>query len=130
MTKILLVEDNEMNKDMLSRRLIKKGYEIVFAMDGQEAIDMAKKEMPDIMGLWRIIEAINVICQGIISNILVQFLEFRSQPGQGSTFRISQPKPSNSQKVLNTIDCFQKVHHQEVRIACWILLAKEMQKYR
>ena len=49
MTKILLVEDNEMNKDMLSRRLIKKGYDIVFAMDGQEAIDMAKSEMPDIV---------------------------------------------------------------------------------
>jgi CheY-like chemotaxis protein len=49
MTKILLVEDNEMNKDMLSRRLIKKGYDIVFAMDGQEAIDMTKSEMPDIV---------------------------------------------------------------------------------
>ena len=49
MTKILLVEDNEMNKDMLSRRLMKKGYDIVFAMDGQEAIDMAKSEMPDII---------------------------------------------------------------------------------
>ena len=49
MTKILLVEDNEMNKDMLSRRLIKKGYEIVFAMDGQEAIDKAKSETPDVI---------------------------------------------------------------------------------
>ena len=49
MTKILLVEDNEMNKDMLSRRLIKKGYDIVFAMDGQEAIDMAKSEKPDVI---------------------------------------------------------------------------------
>ena len=49
MTKILLVEDNEMNKDMLSRRLIKKGYEIVFAMDGQEAIDMAQSETPDVI---------------------------------------------------------------------------------
>ena len=49
MTKVLLVEDNEMNKDMLSRRLMKKGYDIVFAMDGQEAINMAKSEMPDII---------------------------------------------------------------------------------
>jgi CheY-like chemotaxis protein len=49
MTKILLVEDNEMNKDMLSRRLMKKGYDIIFAMDGQEAIDMAKSEMPDVI---------------------------------------------------------------------------------
>ena len=49
MKKILLVEDNEMNKDMLSRRLIKKGYEVVFAMDGQEAIDMAQSETPDVI---------------------------------------------------------------------------------
>ena len=49
MKKILLVEDNEMNKDMLSRILIKKGYEVVFAMDGQEAIDMAQSETPDVI---------------------------------------------------------------------------------
>ena len=49
MKKILLVVDNEMNKDMLSRRLIKKGYEVVFAMDGQEAIDMAQSETPDVI---------------------------------------------------------------------------------
>ena len=49
MKKILLVEDNEMNKDMLSRRLIKKGYEVVFVMDGQEAIDMAQSETPDVI---------------------------------------------------------------------------------
>ena len=49
MTKILLVEDNEMNKDMLSRRLTKKGYEVIFAMDGQEAIDMAQSETPDVI---------------------------------------------------------------------------------
>ena len=49
MTKILLVEDNEMNKDMLSRRLIKKGYDIVFAMDGQAAFDMAVSESPDVI---------------------------------------------------------------------------------
>ena len=49
MKKILLVEDNEMNKDMLSRRLIKKGYEVDFAMDGQEAIDMDQSETPDVI---------------------------------------------------------------------------------
>ena len=37
MSKILLVEDNEMNRDMLSRRLIKKGFELVMAMDGEQA---------------------------------------------------------------------------------------------
>ena len=46
MTKILLVEDNEMNRDMLSRRLERKGYAIVMALDGQQAVDMASSEAP------------------------------------------------------------------------------------
>jgi CheY-like chemotaxis protein len=41
MPKILLVEDNEMNRDMLSRRLIRKGYEIVVAVDGKQGVGMA-----------------------------------------------------------------------------------------
>jgi len=49
MAKILLVEDNEMNRDMLSRRLVRKGYEIVIAEDGQKAVDMACSEEPDII---------------------------------------------------------------------------------
>jgi two-component system, cell cycle response regulator DivK len=49
MAKILLVEDNEMNRDMLSRRLIKKGYEVVMAMDGEQAIEMAGSESPDLI---------------------------------------------------------------------------------
>jgi len=47
--KILLVEDNEMNRDMLSRRLARKGYDIVLAEDGQRAIDMAASESPDLI---------------------------------------------------------------------------------
>ena len=42
MTKILLVEDNEMNRDMLSRRLMKKKYEVAIAVDGQQGVDMAQ----------------------------------------------------------------------------------------
>lgn len=49
MTKILLVEDNEMNRDMLSRRLERKGYEVVIAVDGQQAIDLAAREKPDLI---------------------------------------------------------------------------------
>ena len=49
MTKILLVEDNEMNRDMLSRRLIRRGFQVVFAMDGQQGIDFARSERPDII---------------------------------------------------------------------------------
>ena len=46
MTKILLVEDNEMNRDMLSRRLERKGYEVVMAVDGGQAVAMAQSESP------------------------------------------------------------------------------------
>jgi two-component system cell cycle response regulator DivK len=49
MTKILLVEDNEMNRDMLSRRLTRKGYEVVIAIDGQQGIKMARSETPDLI---------------------------------------------------------------------------------
>lgn len=49
MTKILLVEDNEMNRDMLSRRLKRKGYDVVIATDGAQGVDMAKSESPDLI---------------------------------------------------------------------------------
>ena len=49
MSKILLVEDNEMNRDMLSRRLRKRGYEVLIAVDGQEGVDLARAESPDIV---------------------------------------------------------------------------------
>jgi CheY-like chemotaxis protein len=47
MHKILLVEDNEMNRDMLSRRLERKGYRVVIAVDGQSGVEMAGAELPD-----------------------------------------------------------------------------------
>ena len=47
--KILLVEDNEMNRDMLSRRLLRNGFEVVMAVDGQQAVTMATSEHPDII---------------------------------------------------------------------------------
>ncbi|MBI2466908.1 MAG: response regulator [Candidatus Rokubacteria bacterium] len=46
MAKILLVEDNEMNRDMLSRRLQRKGYEVVVAVDGQQGVALAQAEAP------------------------------------------------------------------------------------
>ena len=49
MPKILLVEDHEMNRDMLSRRLERKGYEVSIAMDGQEGVDRAREIMPDLI---------------------------------------------------------------------------------
>jgi two-component system cell cycle response regulator DivK len=49
MPKILLVEDNEMNRDMLSRRLLKQGFEMVIAVDGEQAVDLARSEAPDLI---------------------------------------------------------------------------------
>src|SRR5689334_3716907 len=49
MVKVLLVEDNEMNRDMLSRRLARNGYEVVIATDGAEAVSMADAERPNVI---------------------------------------------------------------------------------
>ncbi|MEE8265465.1 MAG: response regulator [Acidiferrobacterales bacterium] len=49
MAKILLVEDNEMNRDMLSRRLTRKGYEVAIAVDGEQGVAMARSESPDLI---------------------------------------------------------------------------------
>ena len=49
MAKVLLVEDNEMNRDMLSRRLTRKGYEVVVGEDGEAGVEMATSENPDII---------------------------------------------------------------------------------
>lgn len=49
MTRILIVEDNEMNRDMLSRRLNRKGFEVSVAVDGQQGVVMALHLMPDLV---------------------------------------------------------------------------------
>jgi CheY-like chemotaxis protein len=49
MARILLVEDNEMNRDMLSRRLQRKGYSIILAHDGEQGLSLACSEMPDLI---------------------------------------------------------------------------------
>lgn len=49
MPRILLVEDNEMNRDMLSRRLDRRGYQVLMAVDGQQGVDMAAAEVPDLI---------------------------------------------------------------------------------
>ena len=49
MRRILLVEDNDMNRDMLSRRLVRRGYEVAVALDGQEGLDQARQTKPDLV---------------------------------------------------------------------------------
>ena len=71
MAKILLVEDNEMNRDMLSRRLKKKGHEVSIAVDGKQGVDMAVAEKPEIIlldmslpvvGGWEAARALKAAC--------------------------------------------------------------------
>jgi len=49
MTTILIVEDNEMNRDMLSRRLERKGYKVLIAVDGEKGIEVARVNLPDLI---------------------------------------------------------------------------------
>lgn len=49
MAKILLVEDDEMNRDMLSRRLVKRGYEVVIAVEGEHGVALAHTDSPDLV---------------------------------------------------------------------------------
>lgn len=49
MTRILLVEDNENNRDMLSRRLMRRGHEILLAVDGRQGVDMAREHAPELI---------------------------------------------------------------------------------
>lgn len=49
MPRILLVEDHEMNRDMLSRRLARKGYQITIAVDGQDGVALARSQIPDLI---------------------------------------------------------------------------------
>lgn len=49
MPKVLLVEDNEMNRDMLSRRLIRRGFEVSIAVDGAEGVARCERELPDLV---------------------------------------------------------------------------------
>ncbi len=49
MPKILVIEDNEMNRDMLSRRLQRRGYEVIFSVDGEDGVARAQSDAPDII---------------------------------------------------------------------------------
>lgn len=49
MARILLVEDNELNRDMLSRRLQRKGYEVLVAVDGEQGVTISQRESPDLI---------------------------------------------------------------------------------
>ena len=88
MAKILIVEDNEMNRDMLSRRLERRGFVVVLAVDGAEGVAMAKSEQPDlvlmdmslpVMNGWEATRAIRA--DAATANIPVVALTAHSMPG-------------------------------------------------
>ena len=88
MAKILIVEDNEMNRDMLSRRLERRGYTVVMAVDGGEGVAMARSEMPDlvlmdmslpVMNGWEATRAIRA--DPAIAHLPVIALTAHSMPG-------------------------------------------------
>ena len=49
MSKLLIIEDNEMNRDLLSRRLQRRGYEVILAVDGKQGVEIARSETPDLI---------------------------------------------------------------------------------
>jgi two-component system, cell cycle response regulator DivK len=61
MAKILLIEDNEMNRDMLSRRLVKRGYEVVVAVDGREGVQAEEVGALSLRGLSKPVPTFNVV---------------------------------------------------------------------
>ena len=90
MSKILIVEDNEMNRDMLSRRLMRKGFEVIMAEDGQKGVEMSITENPDlilmdlslpIMDGWQaipnllILKIVFVFIQNLFMNLYQNFLK-------------------------------------------------------
>ncbi len=88
MPKILIVEDNEMNRDMLSRRLERRGFEVVMAVDGGEGVAMARSELPDlvlmdmslpVMNGWEATQAIRA--DESIAHLPVIALTAHSMPG-------------------------------------------------
>lgn len=88
MAKILIVEDNEMNRDMLSRRLERRGFTVVMAVDGGEGVAMARSEMPDlvlmdmslpVMNGWEATQAIRA--DATIAHLPVIALTAHSMPG-------------------------------------------------
>ena len=88
MPKILIAEDNEMNRDMLSRRLERRGFTVVMAVDGSEGVAMARSEMPDlvlmdmslpVMNGWEATQAIRA--DPAIAHLPVIALTAHSMPG-------------------------------------------------
>ena len=88
MPKVLIVEDNEMNRDMLSRRLERRGFEVVIAVDGGEGVAMARSESPDlvlmdmslpVMNGWEATQAIRA--DAALAHLPVIALTAHSMPG-------------------------------------------------
>ena len=116
MTKILIVEDNEMNRDMLSRRLSRQGYEIEIAVDGAEGLVMMRNNAPDLvlmdMGLpvmdgWEATtqaKADPAIANIPIIALTAHAMEEDKQKALGAGADDFDTKPVNLQRLLEKIE--------------------------
>ena len=114
--RILLVEDNEMNRDMLSRRLIKKGFEVIEAVDGKEGIEMAKSQKPDLILMdlslpeidgWeatRILKADKKVCKIPIIALTAHAMAGDKEKAIGAGCDDYDTKPINLPQLLSKIN--------------------------
>jgi CheY-like chemotaxis protein len=128
MVKILLVEDNEMNRDMLTRRLQRKGYEVVIAVDGEEAVRIAQSQTADlilmdirlpVMDGWEAIRRIKIMPEtqsipiiALTAHAMVGDMEKCVEAGcdDYDTKPINLPRLLEKMQVLlNNYDCHDKI---------------------
>lgn len=127
MKKILLVEDNELNRDMLSRRLMRRGYTVINAVNGREAIAAAEREhpalilmdmsLPDIDG-W----SVTAILKSCTSTCVIPIIALTAHAMEGDRKRALESgcddyetKPVELQRLLEKIQRLSKTHHAPVR---------------
>jgi len=135
MAKILLVEDNEMNRDMLSRRLTRKGHEVFIAVDGAEGVSMAIAKVPDLILMdmslpvldgWQATQQIKAAPE--TSTIPVIALTAHAMAGDREKCLAAgcddyDTKPVEFPRLLGKIETLLKeaIRRKVTRAACWLL---------
>ena len=140
MAKILLVEDNEMNRDMLSRRLARKGHEVLIAVDGAEGVSMAKTKVPDLILMdmslpvldgWRATEQIKADPETKMIPVIA--LTANAMAGDREKCLAAgcddyDTKPVEFPRLLGKIETLLKeaMTWKVTRAACWLLTTMRM----
>jgi CheY-like chemotaxis protein len=125
MAKILLVEDNEMNRDMLSRRLLRRGFEVVTAVDGREGVTVALSELPDLILMdmnmpvldgWEATREIKAAPQTAIIPIIALTAHAMSgdrEKGMAAGCDDYETKPVEFDRLLGKINALLKIEPEE-----------------